>query len=443
MATAWRWFGGFVLGSVALVVLLYVASRAMPIPEREAEALARIEVIPILEGRNGFAALWAVAHDVDVAHAEGLLAEEAHRLAALPAWDAEGGSPPYVSVLERFPVLPSAPDGAPAFCGLHEPGCLARVRGDPAGYAALAQMQRSAAERIAALDAYDHFRNTLPPRPDIALPPYTRLTHDLTLQAQRFSSGQVDAALEGVCRDASLARKLVASGDSLIASMIGAALQKGSASLFVDMLSELPPDHPLPANCRQAFAVDGAQTAAICPTMRAEGRWATAAYRAAARASVESPWATLFLDVEKSAARGAGTFDWFCGEAAAAAIGADMPLRQPAPPSGMAFSCIANAAGCTLVGMQAPAYADYALRLQDAAMRQKAVGTWLWLRANAAEDARPLAERVRARPEAFRSAARDIRIEGKTLQVPMYEKRPGEDQTWRLPVPAWMSGTGR
>jgi len=436
-------FGAFVFGLVTLAVLLYVVSRALPIPKEEADALARIEALPVLEGRNGFAALWSLAHDVDTSQAEALLAEEAGGITAAPAVHGESEPHTHVSVLQRFPMLPTVPEKAEAFCGMHETGCLAKVRSDPAAYASMSKMQQPVAAKVAALDAYDHFRNTLPPRLDIVLPPYQRLTHDLTLQAQRFSIGQIDAALEGVCRDASLARKLMASGDSLIASMIGAVLQKGSASLFVDMLSELPADHPLPANCRQAFAVDGTPTAAICPTMRAEGRWASAAYRAAARSSVDAPWATLFLDVEKSAARGAGTFDWFCGEQAAAAIEADMPLRLPGPPSRMAFSCIANAVGCTLVSMQAPAYADYALRLQDAAMRQKAVATWLWLRANAARDARPLAERVRARPDAFRSAARDIRIEGETLQVPMYEKRPGEDQTWRLPVPAWMSGTGR
>lgn len=437
-------FGAVVFGLLAVLVLLYVISRALPIPEHEADALARIEALPSLKGSNGFAALWVSARDIDVSQAEALLAEEARRLATHPAWDAEGDPQPYVSVLAQFPMLPQFPTKADAFCKMHEPGCLERVRSDPAVYASLAEAQQRVASRVAALDAYDHFRSALPPRLDAPLPAYEVLTRDVTLQAYRFSVGEIDAALEGVCRDASLSRKLMASGDSLIASMLGAALQKGSAALFVDMLSELPPGHPLPANCQRAFQVDDTEVKAICPTLRAEGRWSAAAYRAIPRGQANVDLhTTLFLDVEKTVARGAGTFEWFCGKDASASIAADIPVPLPTRPSRMSFSCIANAVGCTLVSFQTPAYADYALRLQDAAMRQKAVGTWLWLRANATREARPLEERLRSRPEAFRSEARDISVDGATLRVPMYEKRPGHDDVWHLPVPGWMTGAER
>jgi hypothetical protein len=437
-------FAAGVFGLVALAVLLYVVSRASPIPKDEAAALARIEALPVLEGRNGFAALWSLAHDVDTSQAEALLAEEARRMAAAPSGRGESESQASVSVLQRFPTLPTVPEKAEAFCGMHEAACLAKFRSDPAVYASLAEVQQRAAAKVAALDAYDYFLNPLPPRMDAALPSYQPLTHDLTLHAQRFLAGDVDAALQGVCRDASLSRKLIASGDSLIASMVGAALQKGSAALFVDMLSELPPDHPLPVICHQAFQVDGLHVAAICPTLRAEGRWATEAYRAIVRGGgdLKLP-AALFLDVDKTVARGTRNFEWYCGKEVDAAIAADLPVPLPAPPSRLSFSCIANAIGCTLVSIQAPAYADYALRLQDAAMRQKAVGTWLWLRAEAANDTRPLAERLRARPETLGSKVRDITFDGVALQVPMYEKRPGQGDAWRLPVPAWMAHAER
>lgn len=437
-------FGAAVFGLVALVALLYVVSRALPIPKDEVAALARIEALPVLEGRNGFAALWSLAHDVDASQAEALLAEEASRMAAVPSVRGESESQASVSVLQRFPMLPAVSGKADAFCGLQEAACLAKVRSDPAVYASVAEVQQRTAAKVAALDAYDYFLNPLPPRMDAALPPYQPLIHDLTLHAQRFSVGDVDAALEGVCRDASLSRKLIASGDSLIASMIGAALQKGSAALFVGMLSELPPDHPLPAICHQAFRVDEMHVQAICPTLRAEGRWSTDAYRALTRGDERRKLLTsLFLDVDKTVARGTRNFEWYCGKEVDAAIAADLPVPLPAPPSRLSFACIANAIGCTLVSIQAPAYADYALRLQDAGMRQKAVATWLWLRAQAANDTRPLAERLRSRPDAFKSAARDITVESATLRVPMYERRPHQGDAWRLPVPAWMAGEER
>lgn len=437
-------FGAAVFGLMVLATLLYVVSRAWPIPKQEVEALARIEARPVLEGRNGFAALWSLAHDIDTSQAEALLAEEARRMAAAPLVRGESEPQTNVSVLLRFPMLPTVPEKADAFCGMHEAACLAKVRSDPAVYASVAEVQQRAAAKVAALDAYDYFLNPLPPRMDAALPPYQALTRDLTLHAQRFSVGDVDVALEGVCRDASLSRKLIASGDSLIASMVGAALQKGSAALFVDMLSELPLDHPLPAICQQAFRVDDMHVKAICPTLRAEGRWSTDAYRAITRGDEREKLLTsLFLDVDKTVARGTRNFEWYCGKETGAAIAQDLPLPLAAPLSRLSFSCIANAIGCTLVSIQAPAYADYALRLQDVGMRQKAVGTWLWLRAEAANDTRPLAERLRARPEPFKSAAREITFDGDMLNVPMYERRPGQGGTWQLPVPAWMAAIGR
>lgn len=432
-------FSAVVFGLLALVALLYVVSRAMPIPRHEAEALARVEAMPPLRGTNGFAALWVAARDVDVSRAGSLLAEEGRRLAAMPAQDAEGKPRPYVSVLEEFPMLPRVAAKKDLFCGMHESGCLAKVRSDPAAYAALAAVQQQAAARVAALDTYDHFLNPLPPRMDGPLPTYEVLTRDITVQAQRFSIGETDAALEGVCRDASLARKLMTSGDSLITAMVGSALQKGSTALFVDMLSELPPDHPLPANCEKAFRVDGTEVKSICPTLRAEGRWSTEAYRALARGETGNVRAALFLDVDKTMARGALMFDGFCNAEANATIAADKPLRAPRPRSPYSVACIANAVGCTLTGIQAPAYVDYALRLQDADMRQKAIGTWLWLRSRAGEDARTLEARVAARPGELKSASRDIRVEGDHLVVPTYEKRPGVDDVWRLPLPDWMS----
>ncbi len=437
-------FGVAVFGLVALVALLYLASRAMPIPRHEAEALARVETLPVLPGRNGFAALWSLARDVDAGQVDALLEEEARRMASMPAWGGEATAKPYVSVLERFPLLSSADATVRGFCDMREAGCLRKVRSDPQAYAALEAGQRVMTARIEALDAYGHFRSSLPPGIDAGLPSYAPLTRNLTVRAQRFAAGETDVALQGVCRDASLARKLATSGDNLVGSMVGVALYQGSAALFVDMLAELPPEYPLPATCHQVFVTNELMTQGICPMLRGEGRWITAGYRGLNKESRRRDLAgALLLDVDKTVARGARTYDWYCGKEAGAFIAADMPLRVPAPPSHVSFRCLANAIGCTLIRIQAPAYADYALRLQDAAMRQKAVGAWLWLRAQAATDPRPLAERLQARPEVFKSAARDIRIDGATLQVSMYERRPGDDGVWRLPVPGWMSGAAR
>ena len=425
-----------------LIVSAYAVSRALPVPQREAEAAARIQARPALAGENGYAALWSLTWDVDVRQAHDLLDEEARRLASTsPHWDGQASE---ASVLTDVPLLATTDEAAPERCPARESGCLQRVRGNPEGYAAWVAQRKRISDRIEALDAYGHFRTTLPSRIDAPLPGFGPLFDDMTVQAQRFAAGEPDAALRGVCRNASVARKLLGSGDTLLASMVGMALYDASATLFVDMLAELPPDHPVPALCERMFASSPPVTDDLCGTLRGEGRWMAEGFRALSKGAFRGRFAdALFLDTDKTLARGAGTYEWYCGESARAGIESDMRLRAPSPPSRLSFSCIANAIGCSLVSIQAPAYADYAWRFQDAAMRQKAVGTWLWLRARAANDTRPLAERLRSRPDAFKSAARDITVEGATLRVPMYERRPGQEDAWRLPVPAWMADAER
>lgn len=431
-----------VFGLVCMAVALYTVSRLMPPPRAEADALALLDAPRERAGRNGFAALWAVAHDLPLERAQALLDEEARRLSLHSLPDAAHA--PYANVLASYPLL-VATDTAPAVsCNALMGGCLHAVRQDPAGFAAMREQRRALTARIAALDAYDYFANPLPPRPEAMMPSYQVLLQELDVHAHAFVAGDVDAGLEGACRSVSLGRRLAGSGDNLLASMVGAALVEGGSMLFVDMLAELPPERALPPTCQRAFPAEVSMASAICPTMLGEGHHIVDGMRLLNREQQRQDWrAAIFMDVEKTAARSAPRFAWYCGDEATVLVQADRPLRSPArDTSPWSLACVANAVGCILDGIAAPRLDGHARRLQDADMRLKLVATWLWLREHP-DDPRPLAERLVARPDALKSLARAIGVSADgRLVAARHEARP-QGGDGGLPIPEWMADAGR
>ena len=442
MQKVFAWFLALACCVLLAVLGLYVVSRLMPIPVDEAAALAKLEEAPALPGRNGGAALWLLPYDVPAEQAEHVLAPEVARFAAMRVQSGEQDI--FLGLDIDAERLVADVNLHEIQCRLRDAGCLQRVRVNLSEFEHQAKLRSRISPRVAALDGYDYFRNPFPPSLYSPLPEYVALTRDLSVHAYAFARGDTASALQGVCRDASIARKLVASGDNLIGSMIGVAMMDGAGRLFVEMLTELPPDYRVPAQCLEVFRADNAMASGICPTMMGEGRYAIATARSALQAEVgrhSRPY-SWFLDVEKTVARSAPRATWYCEKTAQRQILTDQPLQQTSDNSPLSLRCLANQTGCFMTDVIPPDYNEYAWRLQDAEMRQKLVATWLWLRANAG-DTRPLADRLASRPQALKSAAREIRIsaDGKALLAPMYESRP-EGDTWQLPIADWMNQPG-
>ena len=322
------------------------------------------------------------------------------------------------------------------------------MRAAPQAYAGLLERDAALLDRAAALAEWDHFRSPFPARFDTPLPAYQPLTRLVTRDAWRFVSGDVEAALAGSCAGVLQGRRLIQSGDSLIGSMIGAALVNGNATLLADMLAELPGDQRLPVQCGAAFASPLPAAEGVCQAMLAEGRYSTGAMRSQVGAAVAADaagrklpqWgARLLFDPERTAARMAPKFAWYCGEQARELIAQDRPLRDPTPPpSRWSLACTSNPVGCILADIAAPAYADYALRLQDADARLRTISALLWLRERGgAIDAAALAQV----PAWMQSPSRPLRLDADagTLGTAVFE-RPrqddsGHDGTWSVPLP--------
>lgn len=437
MSGFFRWSGLAVFGTVVIAVSLYTVSRLMPIPAEDAEALALIEAPRPMEGRNGFAALWSLRHDVPVAEAERLLVLEVEGFRSPPILAGAGAESSHAAVLDAYRRI-DVEGGSDVLCRGRETQCLRHVRDRMDALVPAVALRKTLAARVAALDDYDYFRSPFAARPDTPLPVYNPLFQTQTLHAYAFARGEREEGLRGVCRNASIARKLVASGDTLVGGVVGTALMDTSARLFVDMLAELPADHPLPDECATAFDADGAMVAGICPTMVGEGRYLMEGFRALNAG--EQHWhrrlmTDLFLDQRKTMAKGARRHAWFCGPQADAFVRADAPLGKHAPLSGgWTFSCLANATGCMLDNIAAPSLAGYAERFQDTEARLRAVSAWRALRGQH-NDVRPLGERLdewqRAHP-----GGRGIRVgpDGSGLEIDLFND--GQGLVFTLPPPA-------
>ena len=437
--------------ALALLVLgvaaVWLVSRMTGPGAAERQALAMIDAPPAPAGRDGYAALYALRRDVPAAEQAQVLAEDVRRFTALaPATDDTERA--WSSALLDWPEAGGAREGDPAWCPLRQTGCLQRVRAAPQAYAGVLERNVELLDRAAALADWDHFHSPFPLRFDTPLPAYQPLTWLLTREAWRFANGDVDGALAGACAGVSQGRKLIAGGDSLIGSMIGAALVDGHAVLLAEMLAELPGGHALPVQCDAAFQPPVSTADGACQAMLAEGRYSTGAMRSQVGAAVAADaagrklpqWgARLLFDPERTAARMAPRFAWYCGEQARELIAQDRPLRDPTPPpSPWSLACASNPVGCILADIAAPAYVDYALRLQDADARLRTLAALLWLRERGgAIDATALAQV----PAWMQSPSRPLLldVDAGSLGTAVFEARRqhanGPDGTWSVPLP--------
>ena len=450
MVRTLKWLAAALGVLVLLALAVYLASRNMAVPDAEHDAVALIDAPLVYEGRNGFAELYTMAHDVPENERVPLVAEDVRRMAASPLQTVDGlGAPAWRSALEDWPKLGESRTDDPEWCSLREPGCLARVRVGMEGYAGLLERDAAPLDRAAALSAWDYFANPFPPRLDMPFPPYQSLTRLTTRDAWRFANGEIDAGLAGACTGVTQGRKMIEAGDSLIGSMIGAALVRGNASLFADMLAELPRDHALPPQCEAAFTLPISLENGICRTMLSEARFVVGGIRTQITAEVVNDLADnkmpawisrLLFDPERTVARMAPKFAWFCGEQAHALLAHDRPLvdRTP-PPTRWSMQCASNAVGCILADIAQPAYMDYGIRLQDADAQVRTTAAMLWLRAQEGAMDETMLARL---PLAMRSLARPLRIDAAAsiLSTSLYEKpRQGEsarDGVWSVPLPA-------
>ncbi|WP_159097534.1 hypothetical protein [Stenotrophomonas sp. SAU14A_NAIMI4_5] len=366
-----RGVGWALLGLLVLAVLLWTMSRFWPLPAAQREQVRWLEDVRPLPGKDGFALLWTLPFDgLDRAQREAALAEDVRHWQVDPAPDRTD------SVLAA--THPEVKVDSQGYCRSTGESCLAKVRADTAQFRAVHAGHEGLHERLDALADADRFDTPFLPSGSPGIYPWPRyqtLMDASGVHALAFVRGDVPAALAGSCRSVQVGRRLMHGGNTLIDSMIGAAMVRANVHLLAEMLAELPPDQVMPAACESALQPMDAAEQSLCRPMQGE----FAMSRAAIDASLQQTGTVLMLDREHTLGRFAANFGWACGSGSEAALQADRPVEVVAGPD-WDMRCLANVVGCTLSDISGPAYQDYAARSQDVAALLRLLGAQRWLR---------------------------------------------------------------
>ncbi|KAB7762526.1 hypothetical protein [Xanthomonas maliensis] len=405
-------------GLTAVLLGLYALSAHWPIPQAQRQALAQLrQPLPPLDGPTMFAALWSLPYVVPAAQWESVLALD----------------------VQQFKQLPPA---APPLCQLSGDACLQRVRQQPQAYADALATQTPRLRASRELIRYTHYRSPFPATASAPSAPWPRGALSMTANALEFVQGGTAQALIGVCGDAQVARVLLGSDDNLAMPSIGAAMLRGNAQLFAQMLAELPVDHTVPAQCRAAFAPLAPQDISLCRALRGESRLAFSSLRQAvdqqSRAGGGHAQALPgLLDRERTEALLAPTYTWACSAQVERLLAEDEAIPPAMVPVAQTRSlgCIANAVGCLLADVARPPYALAQHKRQDTAAAVRTVSALLWLRDHPAE-AVPLAQRLAQLPPALRGTARPLRVgaDEHSLRLQQYARSEHADIVWPLPA---------
>lgn len=306
----------------------------------------------------------------------------------------------------------TAPNGA---------ACLAEVRADLPRFRAAAQRYRPLLDNVAQLGAYEVFAQRGWPNDNddlskFVLPPFNLLFAN-TAAALDWADGRHQAALAGVCRNIQTGRTLLKSRPGLILPMIGNALIRKNTELAAAMVAEQPAQaQRLPAECAAAFEPLSAQEQSICTAIRDEFRFAANFFRKveqnpadyldadaetglpAAQGQSANPLLPQLFDADHTQALATNYYAYPCTPAAQTALQQDRALDWP--PAGdknalAVWTCAGNVQGCLMADVL-PDFSEYARRLQDTAMLQRAFQAALFLHS------RPAAERPALVEEALR-----------------------------------------
>ena len=403
-----KWVGISILSLALAVVVLWAASRFWPLPAEQRDAMKLLQAPLPTRGENGFTALWTLRYD-------GLDAQGRATVMAQDVANWRSGTPgqrPVSSSAEGH--YPATPLSALARCGRRGVGCLAAVRADPEGFASAHAGHDALHQRVAALAGYGHFVSPFEPfgtDPAVPLPAFQPLLDPLSAHALAHVRGESGSALAGACADILSGRRLTGQGDTLVSSMMGAAMVESNARLLADILVELPADVAVPAVCEAALAPMTASEQSLCTAMRGEFALAAAGVQVS---SGTRDGHRLLLDVPRTRMRMAPRYAWACAGSAELVAARDAPTPIPGPARDR-FACIANPLGCAVANMAGPDMRQYAGRPQDAAAMLRLVAAQRWVRQQ------PTAASVALQnmPEALHSPTRTpvLSDDGQWLQV--------------------------
>lgn len=314
------------------------------------------------EGKDGFAALYAIGRDVPKEDQEIVLLRDAAAFHASVAQKEKK----WARALSQYPeITPDQRDAA--WCTFKDgQSCLAEVRQDPERFTRLIESKADILEQVKALAEFDHFKSPFGTNINYPVPNYTPLLWLTTQSATLFVQGQTEQGLAGACQGIKTGRTLMEGGDILIGSMVGADLAVKNSALLTDMMAELPPERPLPIECQDVFTSPVSASDMVCRGLMSEGKFAIGSYfDGSMKDAAISDEVDHFFDEKRTAARVAYKFNQYCAQGDAQMASTQFAAVKPLPI--LSADCATNYVGCILADTGSPHYENYANKILDAA----------------------------------------------------------------------------
>jgi hypothetical protein len=428
------WIAGALVGAFAW-------GRLRPPTPAQAEALRLLQPAPQSTGPNAWATLWLLDYDVPAAgQGAAVYAQERARVQAWLAQPQPDGASAaeYVSPLaQRFARRPPlTPDDNQRLCGNRGEDCLARVRAQTQAVHELLARQSGRLASLRKLARDDVLWDDMPASAYTPLPafgPPMRLL--LTAPVLDFVEGRPAPALDAICGQAVMVRRLHAHTNSLVGAMVGVAWMEHIEQELAGILAELPPGQAIPAACTEAFAPVASADVSLCAPMQQEFEHVVGA----AAMPVEKNRAGWFTRlrlrtlIDPAGVRRliAPSFAWFCRQDVLAAAFDDRPL----PVDGMPgvrydlFDAVSNPVGLILARIAPPDYAQYLQRNEDYAAGLR-LTAWLLQHRNDTAGAAGWPRRLQqALPALQQGGNRHFAIDpdGRHVWMDYHAKRPGHE----------------
>jgi len=430
--------------TAVVVIFLFVLAgafawgRLRPPTPAQAEALSLLQPAPAPAGPNAWATLWLQDYDVAVDQRDAVYGRERARvqawLAQLRPGSADAAT--YVPLpgpqFTRYPPL-TANDNQ-LLCGNRGEDCLARLRARPQAVRALLAQQSGRLASLRALAGDEVLWDDMPPSPFTPLPAFApAMKLLLTVPALDFVEGRQAQALDAICSQAAMVRRLHAHTNSLVGAMVDVAWMEHIEQELAGMLAGLPPGQAIPAACTEAFAPATAADVGVCASMRQE--FAHAAVAAAMPVEQERVrWYTrlrLRALIDPAGVRRliAPSFAWACRPNVLDAALGDRPVPAGGVPGVRydLFDAVSNAVGLILARIAPPDYTPYLQRNEDYAAGLRLMAWLLRTRGSASTVADWQRQLALALPKLRPGGDRRISIDpdGRHVRMDYRGRRPG------------------
>ncbi|WEN15564.1 hypothetical protein PY254_02480 [Rhodanobacter sp. AS-Z3] len=428
--------------TLGLLLLVLIASfawgRLRPPTSAQAQALSLLKpAAPPVAAFNAWATVWLLDYDIPADQIDAVYAQE--RQHALDWAQRLQNQPPTANyqkeAAQHFPKRPefTAADRQ-TLCRRQDRDCLSKVRANLQPLRELLARQSARLSRLRAIPTDAILWDETTSRPDIPFPDFGAYENlQLTAAALDFVDGQHTQALAQVCSNALTVRNLHAHTNSLVGAMVANSWMDSIEPLLAGMLTELPADQPIPADCAAAFAPVTRADVSLCAPMQREYQLVQGGFAIIDPAQSRGRLRVLMhllVDIDSTRRLIAPVYGWACQPAVIDSMLDDRPLNGAQRPQVRydAFDEVSNRIGLSLARITQPDSANYMNRNEDYAAGLRAMG---WLLANRAAARTPVDWRqqfAQARADLQQGGSRDFQLDpaAARLIVPQLKARPDQ-----------------